>query len=199
MNLFSFLVKLFGPETTEKSEADQRWLRGYKAIESGKIHFLNRRAQEALECFDVAIECESEGDDVYEMRGSCLQSLEWHLDAIDDFTTAISRRPDDSNLFFQRAMSMTAIGDGNGFEADINEAIRLSKLDTALSRSHNEGAIEMGWSNVTKVYENQARAHQAKMRVQASMQVLMLGSSSGLQDEQSAKLRRRRPHKAYTI
>jgi hypothetical protein len=35
--------------------------------------------------------------------------------------------PDDCNLYFQRAMSKNSTGDQSGFEADMEQAIRLSK------------------------------------------------------------------------
>ena len=65
--------------------------------------------------------------DLFSCRGSCLQSLEWHLDAIDDFTKAISLEPENCNFYFQRAMSKIACGDQQGFLVDIKEAIRLSR------------------------------------------------------------------------
>jgi tetratricopeptide (TPR) repeat protein len=120
------------------------------------VHFSARRDQEAVDCFDKALECGIEDAELFGLRGSCLQSLEWHLDAIDDFTRAISLEPDDCNLYFQRAMSKTATGDQLGFQADIQQAIRLSKMDNALNRNYNQGAKEMGWPTAAAMYEGQA-------------------------------------------
>jgi len=143
-------------ETADEARKARKWLEGYHAFEDGKGHYSARRDQEAVDCFDKAIECGLEDADVFALRGSCLQSLEWNLDAIDDFTRAISLQPDDCNLYFQRAMSKTATGDQSGFEADMQQAILLSKVDSPLNRNYNQGAKEMGWANTTAMYEGQA-------------------------------------------
>src|SRR5262249_20484989 len=126
-NSMKGLFNLFKRKPKESAEANRKLLEGGLVFEHGKSHYLAHRDQEAVNCFDKAIECGLEDAELFETRGSCLQSLEWHLDAIDDFTRAISLEPDDCNLYFQRAISKTASGDQLGFEADIQQAICLSK------------------------------------------------------------------------
>ena len=156
MNPLSSLLNFFGKKSTAQTEANEKWLQGHRAFEAGKKHFSERRDQEAADCFDTAVECGFKNATLFGLRGSCLQSLKWHLDAIDDFTKAISLEPQDCNLYFQRAMSKSSAGDEQGFLADIQDAIRLSKVDSALNRSYNLGAKDMGWQSAAAMYEAQA-------------------------------------------
>jgi hypothetical protein len=157
MNPLNSLVNLFRKTPSVSTEANERWLRGYHAFEAGKKHFAARRDQEAVDCFDTAEECGSEECDfvdepLFSLRGSCLQSLEWHLDAIDDFTKAISFAPQDCNLYFQRAVSKEATGDQQGHLADIQDAIRLAEADNALNRIYNLGVKDKGWRSAAAMY-----------------------------------------------
>jgi tetratricopeptide (TPR) repeat protein len=154
MNILTSLRKLFQLQP-RSSPADEAWLRGYRAFEAGKKHFAARREEEAVASFDTAVDCGHSNPELFALRGSCLQTLGWHFDAIDDFTQAISFEPQDCNHYFQRAMSKTSSGDHEGFLADIREAIRLAKLDTALIRSYDEGAREMGHRSTAAMYEAQ--------------------------------------------
>jgi Flp pilus assembly protein TadD len=151
-NLFSF----FKRKSKNVAEADRGSLAGYRAFENGKSHFSARNDQAAVDCFDKAIECGFANSELFGLRGSCLQSLDWHLDAIDDFTRAIALDTDDCNNYFQRAMSKSATGDQAGLEADIEHAIRLSTMDNELNQNYNRGAIEMGHSNTAAMYRRQA-------------------------------------------
>ena len=126
---------------------DQPWRDGYKAFQIGEDLLLKEQFQEALHYFDTAINSGSEGTDVYAARGSCLQSLEFHLDAIDDFTKAIGFNPADSNLYFMRSLSKGATGDLQGRVADLQEAIRVAGIDNASSRALNALANERGYKD----------------------------------------------------
>jgi tetratricopeptide (TPR) repeat protein len=148
-------LDLFRKKPISSPEA-QKWLRGYNALEAGKKHYAEKRTEQALDCFDTAIECGLGDGTAFSLRGSCLQTLEWHVDAIDDFSKAISLEPQDCNHYFQRAMSKTSAGDHEGFLADIQEAIRLSKTDNALNRIYNTYAQDTGWQSATAMYEGQA-------------------------------------------
>ena len=148
-------LDLFRKKPSSSAEAE-KWLRGYNALEAGKKHFAEERTEQALDCLDTAIECGLEHGEAFSLRGSCLQTLEWHLDAIDDFSKAISLEPQDCNTYFQRAMSKFSTGDHQGFLADIEEAIRLSETDNALNRIYNTYAQETGWQSATAMYKGQA-------------------------------------------
>lgn len=156
MNPLSSLLNLFRKKPSVSTEANERWLQAHHAFEVGKKHFADRRDQEAVDCFDKAVECGFEDVALFGLRGSCLQSLKWHIDAIYDFTKAISLEPQDCNLYFQRAMSKSSTGDQQGFLADIQDAIRLSKVDSALNRNYNLGAKDMGHKSTAAMYEWQA-------------------------------------------
>lgn len=155
MNLLSSLLNFFRKKPSASTEAAAIWLRGYKALEAGKEHCAAKRDQQALDCFDTAIECGFKDGEVFAARGGCLQALEWHFDAIDDFSNAISLEPHDCNHYFQRAMSKQSVGDKDGFLADAQEAIRRSKIDNQLTRHHNREAKEMGWESAAAIYEVQ--------------------------------------------
>lgn len=153
MNPLSSLLNLFRKKPSASTKANARWLQGYHAFEAGKKHFAERRDQEAVDCFDTAVECGFEDEPLFSLRGSCLQALEWQLDAIDDFTKAISLEPQDCNHYFQRAVSKESIGDQQGHLADIKDAIRLAKADNATNRIYNLGAKDKGWQSAAAMYE----------------------------------------------
>lgn len=155
------LFSLFRRESNESSAAQEIWQKGHRAYERGRVHIMARSDQEALDCFDEAIRCGFESADVFALRGTCLQSLSWELDAIEDFTKAISLEPEDCNFHFQRAMVRSSVGDTVGFEADLQEAIRLSRIENTSNFNHNAGARQMGWPNAAAMF--QAHAVQAKI------------------------------------
>lgn len=143
----------FLKKETGSSEANQRWLSGYNAVERGKQHYSEGQMRDALECFDRAIECGFEDGDVYNLRGSCLQTLNFNLDAIHDFDHAIALKPEDSNFYYMRALSKSSTGDFNGSVSDLREAIRLSIFDNARNRNYDAAAKEMGHKGVTALYK----------------------------------------------
>ena len=159
MNPLNSFLNLFRKKRSVSTEANKKWLQGYHAFEAGKKHFAEQSDQEAVNCFDEADECGFEAVELFSLRGTCLQSLEWNIDAIDDFTKAISLEPQDCNLYFQRAMSKISIGDQQGFLIDIQDAIRLAKVDNALTKIYNLQANERGSKSVATVYEQQAALH----------------------------------------
>lgn len=138
---------------------NEAWLQAYESFEKGKAHYLSNRYEEALACFDSAVRGGFKSGDLFSSRASILQTQEWQLDAIDDFTRAIALEPEDCNYYFQRAMSRISIGDQDGFNKDIQEAIRLSRFKTRLNQIYNEQANEMGHQSVTALYELQSLAH----------------------------------------
>ena len=117
---------------------------GHEAFETGMTHYGRSDFQKAVVCFDKAIECGLE-QNVYGFRGDCLRECGSHEKAIDDYNTAVSLQPEDCNLFFSRSFAKSAAGDIDGAIEDLREAIRLSKIDSALNREYRLGAQEMGW------------------------------------------------------
>ena len=74
-----------------------------KVFQEGEKLNNENQYKEAILKFDIVI---SEGygifQEAYSQRGMCLQYLDFHLDAIDDFTKAIGLFPSDANNFFCR-------------------------------------------------------------------------------------------------
>jgi tetratricopeptide (TPR) repeat protein len=153
MNLLERFLGAF--KTKSVSEKDSRWLAGNNAFERAKRHFVANEFQLSLDCCDEAIENAFDKGQVYDIRAQCLQAMEFHLDALDDFRIAISANPEDCNIIFLRSFSRSAVGDWDGCIADRKEAIRLSQADTALNRSYDAGAKEMGHrGGVAAFYES---------------------------------------------
>lgn len=72
---------------------------GYDFYELGKSHFLKKEFDKAITYLDKAIE-RGVTELSFSLRAECLQELDYHLDAIDDFDIAISMDKNDCNLFF---------------------------------------------------------------------------------------------------
>lgn len=130
---------------------------------------------------DIAIDSGFEGADVNGMRGGCLQSLKFDLDAIDDFTKAIESDPEDSNNYFMRSISKGAVGDLHGRVDDLNEAIRLAGIDSASTRSHNAYAREKGYTDgVAGMYRMEIMHANLDIERQASDERRLQGSAASL-------------------
>ena len=132
---------------TEATESERRWLDGYTAYQLGEDLYFQNEIQQALGYFDTAVDSGFELASLFAARGNCLQSLQFDLDAIDDFTRAIELEPDDSNVYYMRSISRGAVGDLQGRVDDLNEAIRVAAIPNAANRSHNEFAKERGYAN----------------------------------------------------
>jgi tetratricopeptide (TPR) repeat protein len=168
-------LNLFRKKPSSSPE-DEKWLRGYNALEAGKKHYIEQRTEQALDCFDTAIECGLGDGEAFSLRGSCLQTLEWHLDAIDDFTRAIELERDDSNYYYMRSISRGAVGDLQGRVDDLNEAIRVAGIPNAANRSHNEHAKEKGYRNgVAGVYQMDLVRANLDIECQTSEESLLKG------------------------
>ena len=157
MNPIGGLLKFFRKRAAQRLETEQinqRWLDGFDAFQKGRDLYFKRRIQEALDCFDEAIDCGYVEDaDVYAMRGGCLQSLNFHLDAIDDFDRSIALESENSLTFFDRSLSKGATRDFRGQVSDLQEAIRLAGIDNEYTRSHDAHARETGYKNSAHYYE----------------------------------------------
>ena len=141
-----------------------QWQDGLEACKKGEtLLYREKKEREALACFDRAIECGYEGGDIYARRAICLQVLGFELDAIDDFNKAIAAKPEEANTYFLRGLSRGHTGDFDGAIAEMQEAVRLSKVDNENNDYWNDYAKETGWPSATVVYEfNLARAQANK-------------------------------------
>jgi len=143
MKWFSNLFK----KKSETSQANSKWLEGYRSFEKGKEFYLKKQMREALDHFDLAIENGYEDDNVYGFRAGCLQELNYGYDAIEDLNKAISLSPNDCHNYFCRSLSKWAILDLEGEIADLEKAIELSKEDNELNRAYNDEAKRQGHRN----------------------------------------------------
>lgn len=163
------------------TENDHLWLKGHKALERGRDLYLQNELQQALRYFDSAIESGFEGADVYNMRGGCLQSLNFDLDAIDDFTRAIEFEPEDSNNYFMRSISKGAVGDLQGRNDDLEEAIRLASIDSPSTRIYDALAREKGYKDgVAGMYRMEMVRANLDIERQASDERRLQGPAASL-------------------
>jgi tetratricopeptide (TPR) repeat protein len=156
MNWFSNLFKKKSNDTsnTIKSESKKKLTAGYHAFIKGKQCYLNNQKSEALQYFDLAIENGFVEDNVYSLRGGCLQQQNYHYDAIDDFNKAIILSPKDCNIYFMRSVSKGAVLDFEGQVADLEKAINLSLEDNELNKVYHDEANKLGYEDgVTGMFE----------------------------------------------
>jgi tetratricopeptide (TPR) repeat protein len=156
MNLLNNFFNLFKKQisSSEDDKIGKLWIEGQKTFERGKELWSARHFQDALDSFDLAIESGFEGYDIYALRASCLRGLGFDLDAIDDFCKAISLASEEANLYFMRSLSRETTGDFAGCISDLQEAIRLSKIDNKYNAFWNNYSKESGWTSATALYEH---------------------------------------------
>jgi len=156
MNPLNSIRNLFKKKSQELTEEDNKFNEAFNEYQEGKKLYSAKKYQDAIYYFDRAIESGFERyyNEIYELRAISLQTLQFDLDAIEDFNKAISLAPEDANLFFMRGLSRGATGDFIGSIFDYKEAIRLSKIDNNLNDHWNNYAKETGWTSVSAVYEH---------------------------------------------
>ena len=175
----TFLSKLFGnkkaPELSieEKEQQKRKW-DGFDFFQKGQECYLNRQTEEALLYLDKAFESgftenfASEASNLYDMRAACLQEMGYDYDAIKNLDKSIALSPNDCNKYFSRSISKGAILDYESEVADLEKAIELSKMDTALNREYNDEARKQGYKNgAAGMFE--ARLLMAKMNLETEM------------------------------
>ncbi|HEY6166905.1 MAG TPA: hypothetical protein VI454_02610 [Verrucomicrobiae bacterium] len=200
MNPLTSIFSLFKKTANEPSEADQQWLDSYNAFQKGEQFFVKGQLQAALDCFDAAIERGFEEGGIYGSRGSCLQSLEFHLDAIDDFDRAIAVESEDSNLLYMRSISRGATGDLHGRISDLHEAIRLASAENASNSAYNAFAKDKGFEDgVIGMYRSDLLHANLDLEQQATDEKLRrecpgLNLGPDLISRRRADLRRRPEH-----
>ena len=172
----SWLTKLFKRTSKILSNSEKNRIEGCNAFNEGYRLYENNFFEKALPFFDIAIKYEHDLkhtsmnfyerraagwynlDDAYKYRAYCLQALEFHLDAIDDFSKTIELTPDDCNLYFSRSMSKMSMYDCEGQVSDLEKAIELSKINNELNQEYLLNAKEMGRDSHTLIYQMQLYA-----------------------------------------
>ncbi|RTL47772.1 MAG: hypothetical protein EKK39_13360 [Sphingobacteriales bacterium] len=117
----------------------------------------------ALELLDKAIEMGYDRADVFSIRGRCLHDLGFYFDAIEDYNKAIEKKaPKEympmgyANDYFMRSLIKMNVFDYVGSLTDIEEAIRLSKLDNDDNKYWNDHTKRtLGFNTATEYYEIQ--------------------------------------------
>jgi tetratricopeptide (TPR) repeat protein len=100
-------------------------------LEKGRQFYLSNRFQDALLHLNCAI---NSGFDqgVYALRGTCLQKLDYHYNAIEDFDKAIETDPLEFSIYYNRAVSKRAILDFTGHIEDLHNAIYYYKKHSTI-------------------------------------------------------------------
>ena len=140
-NAFRIGKQLFNESTSIKGE-------GWKEARINKI-------KEALKFFDEAIKNGFDESEVFSLRGSCLNDLEYYFDALEDYNKAIAKNPRKgiASNYHMRSIIKDSLFDYDGSMADIKEAIRLSKLDNEDNEYWNKNAKSTGFASQTAFYE----------------------------------------------
>jgi tetratricopeptide (TPR) repeat protein len=157
MSLIYSLLRYFGigaKQQREDAQINRLWLEGHKAFCLAKDFYDKRQLEEAINCFDLALEYGYDDNvDLYFMRGWCLQNTGYDLDAIDDFDKAIALEAEDGNYLFLRSISKWSSGDLLGRIADLKEAIRLVSMDNVYNRAYDTYAQEQGYTNCAQFFQ----------------------------------------------
>ena len=156
MNPLNSIRNLFKNKSQDSTEEDYKFNEAFNAYLEGKKLYSAKKYQEAIDYFDKAIESGFERyyNEIYELRAMSLQSLNFDLDAIEDFNKAISLAPEDANLYFMRGLSRGVTGDFTGSIYDYKETIRLSEIDNKLNDCLNNYAKKTGWTSASAYYEH---------------------------------------------
>lgn len=139
--MISSLLKKIG---LKKDDTSELWGKGYASFRKGFDDLKARNDTSALIHFDNAINLGYEDDNIYGLRGTCLQSLHFHYNAIEDFNIEIRNSTHNCSQFFSRAISKMAILDYRGAVKDFEKAIALSQEEDFLNEEFNDEANAMG-------------------------------------------------------
>jgi len=147
-NIFRFL---FGRNKIIDSSNSNEYRQGLEALEKADKYFKNGLDSVALSYYDQAIKFgQKEG---FYNRGLCLQALDFNLEAIDDFTEAISITPEDCNLYFCRGSSKVYLKDYEGAIEDGTKAAELAEKGLSFNKKYDEGAKAQGSKSAATLYE----------------------------------------------
>ena len=89
--------------------------------------------EEAIDCYDRAIDLEFSGlADIYYWRGMAKYKISRYSEAIDDFTLAINRDPQDANYYFWRSRAKEHTEGHEPANSDLKTALRIAKENGAI-------------------------------------------------------------------
>ena len=108
------------------------------------------KLQDALNCFDISLKFNPYNLDTFAERGKLLQDLNFHKDAIRDFTKIIEDNKSDFSVIYLRGCSYLRFCDFENALADIEKAIELSKLANDRQR---QVAKDKGFDSLASMYK----------------------------------------------
>jgi tetratricopeptide (TPR) repeat protein len=154
MNIKKSILQYFEKKKIAKINATN-YMKGLESYERGRKCIMNKDDDgSALDCLNLAIELGFQEAEVYGLRASCLSSLKKYKEAITDFDMAISLAPNKAQEYHGRSLAKSLTGDLEGSIKDLEEAVRLSKIDNANNRWWNQYSKDTHWGNTaTEVYE----------------------------------------------
>ncbi|MEZ5003623.1 MAG: hypothetical protein R2730_11375 [Chitinophagales bacterium] len=132
-----------------------------KEFDSGCNLYMNHNYEKALIIFDSLLLTNFgkyfpfEMAELYKFRGHCLQVLDFHYEAVENFTSSLSIDPTDCNTYFYRSMSKKYTLDLEGRINDLKMAIEHSKLETELNKQYRLIAKNLGNESHTSIYSFQ--------------------------------------------
>lgn len=157
-------------------------------FDRAKESYFNKEKSEALLYFDKALELgfvdyfQNHAATFYALRASCLQEFEFHFEAINNFGKSIFFSQNDSNAFFSRSISKTAVLDYQGAISDLEKAIELSKTDDEQNKEYNNVAREQGCENGASDFYG-ARLLRAKMELNWELESIQNIENASSQNE----------------
>ena len=86
-----------------------------------------------IDCYDRAVDLEFSGlADIYYWRGMTKYNISRYSEAIDDFTLAINRDPQDANYYFWRSRAKEHAEGPESANSDLKTALRIAKENGAI-------------------------------------------------------------------
>lgn len=157
--MFKFLKKLFFKQKNKisanlNSNSKSLTKEMVTSLKDGLKFLQEGNFETALVKFDLAIESGIHKE-AYRERGYCLQSLGFHLDAIDDFSKAINNSPENANNYFGRSISKGILGYYTEALEDAKIAVSLSMVNSVWNNQVNQVAQSKGLQSVTNLYQEQ--------------------------------------------
>jgi tetratricopeptide (TPR) repeat protein len=138
-------------ESTElfKSIFDIQQLESEDWLTKGEKLVQEKKLNEALDSYDISIKFNQFNISCLIERGKLLQDLDFHKDAIKDFSQVIKDTPNDFSIIYLRGCSYLKIWELEKAEDDFNEAIRLS---VNANEHQKRFAKESGYDSVGSMY-----------------------------------------------
>lgn len=103
-------------------------------LEKAKKLYSANKYEDALLCLNTISDYNSDAE-AYKLKGDCLQRMNFHYNAIEDFDKAIETNPLEFSNYYSRAVSKKAILDFTGQIEDLHNAIYYYNKSAVLKKS----------------------------------------------------------------